>query len=144
MKKIFLLLFFSLFTFNNSYADKVIWSGSVSSDGDPTKIIQLEIGKEYQIKASGEVELGKWWQGGKKLINDACYEYNDKVAPSKLNTLLNSMNIEVCDGKYHSDHIYTSKTFKTKQSVIHFWVYDTDYNDNSGTFQVQITEIEKK
>lgn len=141
-----LMIFFLLICFQaiNSYADHVIWDGKVLSDGTPTAFVKLEIGKNYRIKVQGSANLGKWWQQGKPLASDACYEYADGVPPSKLEVLKNSMSISVCDGHYHPDHIYQSAIFKTKQSGIHFWMFDSDYTDNSGELQVQVIEITEK
>jgi len=51
------------------------------------------------------------------------------------------MNFEVCGGKYQSDHVYISQPFVAVQSGIHFWIYDTDYEDNSGEFEVEVIQV---
>ncbi|WP_068469285.1 hypothetical protein [Candidatus Protochlamydia phocaeensis] len=129
---------------NHSVDDAVhsiVWKGEVNSDGTPSKVIKLELGKHYQIEVSKVVNLGKWWQQGEPFAEDACYEFNPKIPPKKLNTLRNSMNITIGDGQYHPDHVYTSPVFTASQTGIHFWVYDSDYNDNSGSFQVKVFKI---
>jgi hypothetical protein len=142
MMRIFLLIFaFCIFCASSTYADKVVWSGEVQSNGSPTHLIKLTLGKQYQIKVSGAINLGKWWQLGKPLADDACFEYNEETAPTFVNTLRNSMQISVCDGVYHSDHIYLSKPFIAAQNGIHFWICDTDYTDNSGALNVQVIEL---
>lgn len=123
---------------NPAFADEVVWSGDVSSDGSPTNAITLEFDKTYQINASGYINLGKWIQAQKKLANDPCYEFNKEKSTVKLESLKNSLNISVCDGNYHPDHIYQSVPFVAKNNRIHFWIDDTDYDDNSGSFHVEI------
>jgi len=126
----------------NSYADKVIWSGEVKSDGTPTTAIPLNLRENYKIKVSQFVNLGKWVQKGEKLANDACYEFNKEKPQDKVEFLKNSQNISVCDGTYHPDHIYESTPFAAKQNRLHFWVYDTDYDDNNGAFRVEIIHLD--
>lgn len=140
---------FSLF-FSVCHAEKVIWSGKVQSDGTPTRAIPLVLHQQYQVKVSGIVNLGKWKQGGKALANDACFEYIpgekdlDNETISKLVSLRNSNDISICDGKFHPDHKYQSEPFSAKQNKIHFWVYDIDYSDNHGAFDVEIVEVPLK
>jgi hypothetical protein len=141
MKHAFFLFIFSLFC-TNSYADTIVWQGDVLADGAPSHLIQLELGKEYQIQVSGTMNLGKWWQAGGPLTNDACYEFNDKVPPSRIDSILNSMNIPLSDGKYHPDHVYTSKPFLAAQDGIHFWIHDSKYSDNSGALQVKVIKLD--
>lgn len=123
------------------HADKVIWKGEVNSNGTPTPSIKLELGKTYQFKAEGTINLGKWWQDGKPLIEDSNFEYNENVQPQPYSTLKNSMNIPIGSDKYNPDHIYFSKPFVASQNAVHFWIYDTNYDDNSGSLKVQITQI---
>lgn len=127
--------------FSESYADKVVWKGFVSSNGTPTSTAELKLKQRYQIKASGEINLGKWWQGKNALANDACFQYNGPQGPESLASLKNSNDISVCDGKYHESHVYESAPFVPKQNKIHFWVNDEDYSDNTGEFYVQIIEL---
>lgn len=145
MKQIFLYPFFLCVFFSNLYsAERVFWSGKVDANGKPTDSIKLELGKEYSLKVTGEVNLGKWWQQKKPLANDACYEFSDATEPpvrTKFTTFKNSLNIQVCDGKYHPDHIYQSAPFFAVQTGIHFWIYDTNYEDNSGALDVQIIQV---
>lgn len=140
----FILLFCILFLFisGKSSAETVVWSGKVDSKGIPSVPIKLVLNKKYQIKVSGEINLGKWIQNREKLANDACYEFNSKTNTEKIESIKNSLNITVCDGKYHLDHIYTSEPFIAKQNRIHFWIYDTNYDDNSGSFQVQVIGLD--
>lgn len=111
------------------------------SDGSPTKAIPLVLKQQYRIKVSGFVNLGKWVQGGEALANDACFEFSKEKNTSQIETFKNSQDISVCDGKYHPNHIYQSIPFIAKQDRIHFWIYDTEYDDNSGSLQVQIIQI---
>lgn len=122
-------------------ADTVLWSGDVNSDGTPSSTIKLELGKKYQIKVSGTINLGKWWKEGVPLTQDACYEFNPLAGSTPNSSIKNSLNISVCDGDYHLDHIYRSLPFVAAQSSIHFWIHDIDYSDNSGTLQVQVIKL---
>lgn len=129
------------FCFAASYADEVIWKGKVNSDGTPTELIKLKMHESYQIKASQYINLGKWIQASQKLANDACFEFSEnpgKLPPEKLESLRNSQDISICNGNFQSNHVYLSKPFVAKQNRIFFWVHDTDYDDNSGDFEVEI------
>lgn len=123
-------------------ADTVVWHGKVDSNGDPTELIKLEIGKKYQIKVSGTVNLGKWIQAGEPLTQDACYEENPKVKPSPLSTFRNSLNIKVCQSGYRPDHVYLSAPFVATDNGFHFWIQDTDYTDNNGALQVEVIKVD--
>lgn len=126
-----------------SSAEKIIWQGEVSSDGEPTDSIALVNRKKYQIKVKGFVNLGKWIQGTEKLANDACYEFGLTDKKRKWEAFKNSGDISVCDNSYHPDHTYQSEPFTAEQDRIHFWINDTYYGDNSGAFQVQVIELEE-
>jgi hypothetical protein len=121
--------------------DNIIWSGDVNANGDSTPSIGLIIGKRYTIKADGTVNLGNWYQDKEKLLNDACFQFNVNVKPTAWPTLKNSNNIQICDGNFHEDHIYVSRPFIAAQSGIHFWIYDTNYEDNTGSLHVTISEV---
>lgn len=137
--RIYLFIFcFFIFLSANGFAEKVVWSAHVKADGTPSEVAILDLNQQYIIRASGFVNLGKWMQGGEKLANDACYEFNDKVTQKSIVTLRNSQNVSICDGAYHPDHIYLSNPFIAKQNKIHFWINDVDYDDNSGALQVEI------
>ncbi len=135
---------FLFFCIGSVHADTVVWSGNVNSDGLPTTPVPLVLRETYQIKASRYINLGKWIQAGQKLANDACFEFNTQAGKEKIECLRNSNDISVCDGTYHPDHIYKSEPFKATQNRIFFWVNDTDYEDNSGFFHVEITHINGK
>lgn len=124
-------------------ADTVVWSGDVNSNGDPTPLIKLDIGKTYKIKVSGTVNLGKWIQAGEPLTQDACYEENPKVKPSLLNTFRNSFDIKVCQSGYRPDHVYVSEPFVAADNGVHFWIHDTDYTDNNGSLHVEVIRVEE-
>lgn len=141
--KIYLILCCVCFSFCQSFADEVIWKGKVHSDGTPTAQINLTLHQKYQIKASGYINLGKWMQAGEKLANDPCFEFNEKLAPEKIESLKNSQNIVICTGKYQPDHTYLSETFEAKQNRLFFWIFDTDYEDNNGEFEVEVIHITK-
>lgn len=138
------LILTSLFFFSHLSAENIIWSGEVSSDGSPTKAVDLKINTKYQLRVSGALNLGKFFQQDTPLADDACYEFISKTdkPTSPLKNFKNSLDIFVCDGKYHSDHIYTSKPFVAKQGKIHFWIDDFDYSDNTGSLQVDIIQLD--
>lgn len=140
-----LFIFIGFFGISQA-ADTVVWSGKVDSDGMPSKSIQLILGKTYRVKVSGTINLGKWRTNKQPLENDACYEFFadpkfQEKDPKKIDTFRSSIPISVCDGKYHSDHIYTSEPFLVAQSGIHFWIHDTDYSDNTGALDVEVIQI---
>lgn len=138
MKKILMAGMIFSASFSSLLADTVIWSGEINSDGTPSNVISLEFNKTYQIKAKGYINLGKWIQAQKKLANDPCYEFNKERSTEKRESLKNSLSVSVCDGSYHPDHSYQSEPFIAKNNRIHFWIDDTDYDDNSGSFYVEI------
>lgn len=140
-KYVLLLILSSTLFFAQSEADIQVWSGQVKAEGQPSVFIPLKEGKKYRIKASGSVNLGKWKQQGKALASDACYEYAEGIEPEKVKGLRNSLEISICDEGYKSNHIYESKPFKAIFGGIHFWVDDIDYNDNSGQFNVIVSEV---
>ena len=127
--------------FSQANANEVVWKGKVHSDGTPSDHINLTMHQKYQIKATGFINLGKWMQAGEKLANDPCFEFNEKLAPEKFESLKNSQNIPICTGKYQPDHVYLSDPFEAKQNRIFFWVFDTDYEDNGGAFDVEVIHI---
>lgn len=129
--------------FSQSYAaEKIVWSGDVQANGTPSALVTLKLHNQYQIRVSGFVNLGKWIQHGEELASDACYEFNKENYTTKVEALKSSSHeISVCDGMYHPDHVYTSKPFAAKQDRIHFWVNDHYYDDNHGTFQVEVIDL---
>jgi hypothetical protein len=123
-------------------ADTIIWKGDVDALGTPTPMVKLVLGKKYQIKVSGTLSLGNWFKNGSKVKNDACYEFNESSQPHLVSCFKNSLSQTVCDGKFHANHIYTSNQFIAAQSAVHFWIYDTNYEDNSGSLSVELYQIE--
>lgn len=145
MKFLFNLMIFALMFNVINADDNVVWSGKVNSNGHPTSSIKLDLGATYKIIANGEINLGKWWQQKHPLANDACYEFSDLTEPpvrTKFSALKNSLNVSVCDGTYHEDHRYQSEPFTAVNSGIHFWIYDTNYDDNNGEMDVQLIKVE--
>lgn len=145
MKEFFLYPFLlGVFFCQFCCGETLIWSGKVNSNGKPTESIKLELGKKYRLQVTGEINLGKWWQQRHPLASDACYEFSDLTTPpvrTKINTFKNSLDVSVCDGTYNADHIYKSSVFTAAQTGIHFWVYDTNYEDNNGEFDAQVFEV---
>ena len=142
MKNILLSIFFTFLSFGYCSAENIVWGGEVKSDGTPTEPIHLILNKNYQIRVSGAINLGKWWQGTKELANDGCYEYNGPQGPTKLESIKNSLNVSICENNsYNTDHVYTSLPFVARQNKVFFWVKDENYDDNTGTFNVKIIQI---
>lgn len=131
-----------LFCSGNSYADTVIWSGSVSADGTRVGPVELIPGQSYRIKVNGTMSLTKWWKAGLPLKADAVYEFNANSEPAPLYSFKNNLDVAVSDGKYHADHLYQSAPFMAVQSGIDFWIYDTDYSDNSGALEAQVIKLD--
>lgn len=134
-------LFFILLMSALLNADEVVWTGNVNSDGTPSEAVRLNLKDTYQIKVSGFINLGKWVQQREKLANDACYEFNPEAATEQIISIKNSLDIAVCDGKYHPDHVYISKPFIAQQNRVHFWIFDQDYDDNHGELKVEIIQV---
>jgi hypothetical protein len=81
------------------------------------------------------------WRNGKRLINDACFEFNAKGYADPLPVFQNNLKIPVCDGTYRPSHVYRSKPFKSNGLPLFFWIYDTDYRDNSGSMFVKVVQL---
>jgi hypothetical protein len=138
-----LLFIFFLFSLICLEANTSIWQGEVSSDGNPSPVVRLKLGHKYQIQVTGTINLGKWRRNGDALEDDACFEFaKNNTTPSAIFTFKNSMNVSLCDGHFHPSHVYLSAPFLAAQNGIHFWVHDDDYENNSGSFQVQVIELE--
>lgn len=137
------LLILALSITGYTYADKVVWTGYVEAKGTLTPVIKLSLGTTYQLRVNGTMNLGNWVIKGQPLLNDACYEFSDQIN-NPLKSFKNSLNISVCDGKYHEDHVYISHSFLAAQSGIHFWIDDLDYTDNSGNLQVELIEVSNR
>lgn len=144
MKSLCFALFCAFFTPVAAIdAATTIWKGDVNADGTPSPIVKLKLGRKYQLLVSGSINLGKWRQQGEALENDACFEFGKNEIPSShIETFKNSLNVSVCDGEYHPNHVYQSPPFLAAQNGIHFWIYDTNYEDNSGALQVEVIELE--
>lgn len=135
------ILFLAALIANQGYSSEVVWKGKVSADGSPSPAVDLSYDKTYQIIVNGSVNLGKWVEAGKALAEDASFEYNAPSGPTRHKTLRNSNEIPLDDQFYNADHVYKSAPFVAKQTKIHFWIYDTDYSDNSGALEVQIDKL---
>src|SRR5262245_8917544 len=99
MRTFFLYLSLSMFFFSFTYADNVIWSGKVNSNGEASPLVKLVEGKTYQIRVSGTVNLNKWKRQGQALNEDACFDFNDALSPTKNDIFRNTLNISVCEGQ---------------------------------------------
>ncbi len=122
-------------------ADRLVWTGNVDSRGQRITSPQLVAGNKYYIVVRGTLSEGTWYVNGNTLLNDACYEFNAQGSPQVLSIFQNSQGIIVCDNQYHPDHIYCSAYFDSNGQPISFWIFDTDYRDNSGSLQVEIYEV---
>lgn len=137
--------YLALITFTMAFgqicAATSIWEGEINSNGTPTEMVKLSLGKKYTVKVSGVVNTNKWHQGSAALGEDACFDFGDQVNPQPNELVKNSLNIDICaDKQFHPDHIYESEPFEAKKNGIHFWVDDDDYTDNHGSFKAQIFE----
>lgn len=141
MRTFAIFLALSFLCFNMTFADNIIWRGDVKADGTPTPSAKLILGHKYQVKVSGTMNLGNWKKQGESLIDDAFFEFNEKSEPTPLHSLKNSANIMFDRSEYHPDHVYKSEPFTATQSGIHFWIYDTYYEDNNGSLQVEVSEL---
>lgn len=133
-----------------AFCEQILWKGKVNSNGFPTEAIKLNLGQSYKIKVSGTVNLGKWRTDKKPLENDACFEFfadpvDQQSALNKIDTFRNSLSIPICEnGKYQVSHIYESKPFTAEANLIHFWLHDIDFEDNTGELDVEIIQTTKK
>jgi hypothetical protein len=141
-KKLTITFFIGLSIFNLNFAEEIVWSGEVSSDGTPSKAINLNLDKKYQIIVSGTINLGKWVQAGKPLGEDASYDFNAPTGPRRVEIFKNSNDIALDDQSFNPNHIYKSEPFVAKQNKIHFWVHDEDYSDKVGNFDVKIVQLD--
>jgi len=123
----------------------LVWQGSVSSKGNRTPTLRLDKKSRYYIEVSRSIYFGKWRENPRmSLVNDACYEFKAKGQPVALPVFKNSLNVSVCHGNYHSNHIYQSVLFFGNDKGIKFWIFDTDYRDNIGGLWVKVFRINPK
>jgi len=125
----------------SAVAQQQVWAGNVSSLGRSIQAFNLRPRLRYYIVVSRNVYFGRWSVNGRSLLNDACYEYNAKGRPDSLPVFKNSFNIPVCDGRYRSSHVYRSAPFVYSGGALRFWIFDTDYRDNSGSMYVQVFRV---
>lgn len=143
-KMFIFLLFIMLSCFHNVYTDTVLWTGNVNSNGSRTQNIQLQNGRDYYFMVDGSVYFGRWWQNGRNLLNDACYEFNARVNPQYLPVFKNSLGVPFNNTAYRSDHIYRSINFRPSGwQSINFWIFDTDYRDNRGSLRVRLSPVDQ-
>ncbi len=123
-------------------AQQLVWSGSVDARGGAIAASGIEPGSRYVIRAWGQMYFGRWWQNGRDLWNDACYEFSAKGYPDPLPVLQNSWSVPVCGGLYQSSHVYVSGEFEAPAGMpLSFWIFDTDYRDNSGWLTVEVYRV---
>lgn len=113
----------------------------VASNGKRTEGYAVRIDRYYYIVVSGSTYFSRRGGPGRRLMNDACYEFNSKPRPVPLPVFNNNHNINVC-GQYSSKHVYRSNPFMPNRAL-QFWIYDTEYSDNSGNLRVDVYELGK-
>lgn len=120
----------------------LVWQGSVSPKGNRTPTLRLDKKSRYYIEVSRNVYFGRWQKNPRmSLVNDACYEFKARGHSVALPVFKNSLNVSVCHGKYHPNHIYRSALFSGNDKGIKFWIFDTDYRDNIGGLWVKVFRI---
>ncbi len=115
----------------------LIWSGNIPGNGNRVGPITLTNGATYYVEVSGYIYFGKWWQNGRDLLNDSCYEFNARSQPAPMTILQNNLGIIYCS-QYNPAHVYRSAPFISKGQPLWFWVYDTDYRDNRGSTAARV------
>lgn len=143
MKRLFLTagLLCSLMSLD-CFAEKVVWTGEVHSDGTPSATINLNLDKKYQFIVSGTINLGKWVEAGVPMGEDAFFEFDGPNGPERQPAFKNSINVSLEDKTYQPSHTYKSMPFVAKNSKVHFWVDDKDYSDNKGSLQVKVVLVD--
>ncbi|MBW6455611.1 MAG: hypothetical protein K0A98_06975 [Trueperaceae bacterium] len=109
----------------------------VPATGERVVLTGLRAGDVYQLRASGWMSFGTWWQNGRPLLDDACFEFAAKGFPDPLPVVANDLGLSLCDGGYRDDHVYLSQTFVAPSPQVVLWVIDTDYRDNAGSVLVE-------
>jgi len=104
----------------------------VPASGQPVVLGGLQPGGVYQLRVSGWMSFGTWWQNGRPLLNDACFEFAAKGYPDPLPVVANDYGLPLCGGSYRDDHVYLSPRFVAPTAQVTLWVVDTDYRDNAG------------
>jgi len=105
--------------------------------GDRVVLGDLQPGDVYQLRVSGWMSFGTWWQNGRPLLDDACFEFAAKGFPDPLPVVANDLGLSLCDGGYREDHVYVSPPFAAPSPQVTLWVIDTDYRDNAGSVLVE-------
>lgn len=115
-------------------------SAYVPATGQTARVDGLVPGASYQLRISGWMTFGIWSRNGRTLQNDACYEFAAKGYPDPLPVLNSDLGTIQC-GPYDASHVYTSATFTAPSSSLSFWVFDSDYRDNSGALLVELLPV---
>jgi hypothetical protein len=118
-------------------AQTLIWSGNIPGNGNRVGPISLTNGVKYYVEVQGYIYFGKWWQNGRDLLNDSCYEFNARSQSVPITILQNNLGIIYCS-QYNPVHIYRSAPFLSNGQPLWFWVYDTDYRDNRGSIAARV------
>jgi hypothetical protein len=118
-------------------AQTLIWSGNIPGNGNRVGPISLTNGAKYYVEVQGYIYFGKWWQNGRDLLNDSCYEFNARSQPIPMTILQNNLGIIYCS-RYNPAHVYRSAPFLSSSQQLWFWVYDTDYRDNRGSIAARV------
>ncbi len=96
----------------------------------------------YYLVVSGSAYFSRYDRPGGQLMNDACYEFNSKPRPVPMDVLKNNQNVNVCNSRYNRNSQYRTKPFIPK-GPLRFWIFDTDYRDNSGGLRVDVYRLDK-
>ncbi|PIE45206.1 MAG: hypothetical protein CSA45_04015 [Gammaproteobacteria bacterium] len=118
-------------------AQELYWRGYIASNGKNVGPIVLQRGATYSIRVSGSFYMGRWYQNGRSILNDACYEFNAHNQPTPITVLQNSLGINYCS-QYSSKHNYRSAPFVSDGRPLWFRIVDTDYRDNRGGLNASV------
>jgi len=105
--------------------------------GERVMLGGLQPGDVYQLRVSGWMSFGTWWQNDRPLLDDACFEFAAKGFADPLPVVANDLGLSLCDGGYRDDHVYLSPPFVATSPNVTLWVIDTDYRDNAGSVLVE-------
>ena len=136
-----LILAFVLPNTNSANAQNrqlTIWSGALASNGGVIATTRLQHGQRYQVRIAGAVHFGTWKPTKRALKNDACFEFNSGRGAVSLPIIQNSHGLNFCARGYSARHVYQTQLIYGDGRALTLRVFDTDYRDNYGSFNVQV------